>query len=137
EGGGPIDTLARATGRSGRDLYAYAAQLVGIAPGRVTPARKPSPRRSNGRDDPSRDIDVILAETVPIAGTIAEAYLRSRGVADPAVGELRFHPNLKHWESGTSYPALVAVIRDQEGERIAIHRTWLNADGTGKAPIEK
>ena len=137
EGGGPIDALARATARTGRDLYTYAAQLVGVVPGLDAPARKPSARPSNGRDDPRRDIDAILAETVPIAGTVADTYLRSRGLPDPAVGDLRFHPNLRHRESRTSHPAMIAVVRNQDGERIAIHRTWLKADGTGKADLPK
>lgn len=56
EGGGPIDALARATGLSGRALYAYAAKLVGVSPdgGGVTPrnmsTRLQSPRKDAGAD---------------------------------------------------------------------------------------
>jgi putative DNA primase/helicase len=45
-GGGPIDTLARATGLSGRALYAYAAKLVGVSPG---PRRRQSLRSRRAR----------------------------------------------------------------------------------------
>jgi putative DNA primase/helicase len=136
EGGGPIDTLAHATGRTGRDLYDYAAHLVGVTPSRGAAARKP-PGGSNRRKNPRGEIEAILAQTMPIAGTVAEAYLWGRGITCPVTGDLQFHPNLKHWESGVVYPAIVAIVRNQEGEQVAIHRTWLNGDGGGKAPIEK
>jgi putative DNA primase/helicase len=79
EGGGPIDTLARATGRTGRDLYDYAAELVGVTPARGATPRKPPAEGSNHRKDVRREIEAILAETVPITGTVAEAWLSSAG----------------------------------------------------------
>lgn len=136
-GGGPIDTLAHATGRSGRDLYAYAAKLVGAALDNARSPRRPSTKAKPPRQDSTREIDAILAATVPIAGTVAEQYLKSRGVADPAFPDLLFHPNLVHRESRTSHPAMVAIVRNQEGDRIGIHRTWLSGDGTGKADLPK
>jgi hypothetical protein len=135
-GGGPIDTLAHATGRIGRDLYAYAAKLVGTPPENPVSRRRPAKAR-RPRRDMSGEIEAILAATVPIAGTVAEQYLKARGLADPAVPDLLFHPNLIHRESRTSHPAMVAVVRNQDGNRIAIHRTWLGGDGAGKANLPK
>jgi hypothetical protein len=137
EGGGPIDTLARATGRAGRDLYEYAAKLVGAAPANTLSRRRPSAKARPPRRDMNGEIDAIVVATMPIAGTVAEQYLKSRGLADPAAPDLLFHSNLAHRESRTSHPAMVAVVRNQDGDRIAIHRTWLSGDGTGKANLPK
>jgi hypothetical protein len=57
EGGGPIDTLARATGLSGRDLYAYAEKLVGAASKTPASRRRPSAKARPPRRDMSGEID--------------------------------------------------------------------------------
>lgn len=69
----------------------------------------------------------------PIHGTLAETYLRFRGITSP-VGEcLRFHASCWH-PSGQQLPAMVALV--EGAERLAIHRTYLRADGMGKAAVE-
>lgn len=69
----------------------------------------------------------------PIHGTMAETYLRSRGITSP-VGEcLRFHGSCWH-PTSQQLPAMVALV--EGAERLAIHRTYLRADGMGKASIE-
>ena len=78
-GGGPISTIEQATGLTGYELFAEAAEIAGVAPGapqRQVPAFQPAPRR-----DPAQEIDHILAHAVPIAGTLAERYLAARGLA--------------------------------------------------------
>ena len=89
EAGGPIDALARATGLSGRALYAYAAKLVGVSPngGGVTPGNMAT-RLQSPRKDAGREIDAIVAAAMPIIGTVAEQYLKSRSLADPAASDL-------------------------------------------------
>ncbi|WP_405403618.1 toprim domain-containing protein [Paracoccus sp. Ld10] len=72
-------------------------------------------------------------EALPIGGTIAETYLRHRGITCPLPGTLRFHPECWH-PTARRFPAMVALV---EGlPRAAIHRTYLRADGTGKADAE-
>ena len=63
ESGGPIDALARATGLSGRALYAYAAKLVGVSPngGGVTPGNMAT-RLQSPRKDAGREIDAVAVE---------------------------------------------------------------------------
>lgn len=69
----------------------------------------------------------------PIHGTLAETYLRSRGITS-TIGEcLRFHGSCWH-PSGQQLPAMVALV--EGAEHLAIHRTYLRADGMGKAAIE-
>lgn len=72
-------------------------------------------------------------ETVPICGTIAETYLRYRGITCKLPDTLRFHPNCWH-PTGERLPAMIARV--EGGPRFAIHRTYLCPDGRGKAAIE-
>lgn len=76
----------------------------------------------------------MLEEAAPIAGTLAERYLRGRGVT-AALGEaLRVHPECWHGPTARRLPALVARVEGADG--FAIHRTYLAPDGRGKAPVE-
>lgn len=71
-----------------------------------------------------------------IAGSLAETYLRSRGIEPSPPPSLRFHPSLKH-ASGRIWPAMVALVSHGEtGEALAVHRTFLAHDGQGKAPVD-
>ena len=105
----------------------------------------PSPRKGGRRPSAAHDPDAlkrtkaafaIWHASQPAAGTPVETYLRSRGlhVSPPSV--LRFHAGLKH-PSGSVWPAMVAIVtRGVNGAPIAIHRTFLARNGSGKAPID-
>jgi len=67
--------------------------------------------------------------TLPIHKTIAEIYLRSRGIISHLPDTLRFHPSCWH-PSGQQLPAMVALV--EGAKHIAIHRTYLQSDGMGK-----
>jgi len=69
-------------------------------------------------------------------GTLAETYLRSRGLTTPVPLAIRFHAALTH-PSETVWPAMVALVtRGVDDKPIGIHRTFLDRDGSGKAPVE-
>jgi len=77
----------------------------------------------------------------PIQGTIAEAYLRTRGISH--LGEtasLRFHPRCyykpEHHLPTETWPALIAAVTTLNGVITGVHRTWLDPSGNGKAPVE-
>lgn len=80
---------------------------------------------------------------VPINGTIAEAYLASRGAdlrrLGRTPGSLRFNPSVQYGygDEAILLPAMLAQINNLAGEHIATHRTWLKADGSGKAGPEE
>jgi putative DNA primase/helicase len=78
----------------------------------------------------------LWAECLELEG-VALAYLKARQcVIPPADGHLRCHLKLKHWPSGTTGPALVALVTDAvTGEPMSLHRTWVQADGR-KAQID-
>jgi hypothetical protein len=73
--------------------------------------------------------------------TIAGRYLEGRGCLLPLFPDethLRWHSALSDRVSGYTGPALVALVTDLESAKpINLHRTWLQHDGSGKAPIEK
>ena len=80
-------------------------------------------------------------QAVPIPGTLAETYLRSRAIdlrlLGRAPGALRFHDRLMYGYQGPVGPAMVACCLLLSGEHVATHRTWLRRDGGGKAGAEE
>jgi putative DNA primase/helicase len=78
----------------------------------------------------------IWGATVSASGTLVETYLATRNLIIPAPAALRFHAAIKH-PSGQQWPAMVALVtRGTDGAPLAIHRTFLARDGSGKAPID-
>jgi phage/plasmid primase-like uncharacterized protein len=72
----------------------------------------------------------------PAAGTLAANYLAARGLPDLAASPaLRFRGDTWHPEGGR-YPAMVALVSDASGAGVAVHRTFLRHDGSGKANVE-
>jgi hypothetical protein len=77
----------------------------------------------------------------PIAGTLAERYLRSRGIL-LAVHEraLRFHPGCYYRDLVTgemqALPALIAAVTDLDGRITGLQRTWLDPARAGKAQVD-
>lgn len=76
----------------------------------------------------------IWTDAQPIAGTIAETYLRSRGITCDLPPTLRFHGACWHGATARRYPTMVAAV--QGANLPAVHRTYLRADGSGKADID-
>src|SRR5690606_1203180 len=62
----------------------------------------------------------VWSEALPVHGTIAETYLRGRGITCPLPDSLRFHPACWH-ASARRLPALVARVDGLS--RLAVHRT--------------
>jgi hypothetical protein len=75
----------------------------------------------------------LWGETLPMAGSPAEVYLRSRGISCHMPDTIRFHPRCFHGPTQTRLPAMVAVL--ENGEGFAVHRTFLSDDGSGKAGL--
>ena len=80
----------------------------------------------------ARQARAVWHEALPIQGTIAERYLRARGITCALPETLRFHPACWH-PTAKKMPAMVALV---EGAGLpAVHRTYLRADGSGKADV--
>ena len=76
----------------------------------------------------------VWDEASPIGGTIAEVYLRSRGISCQLPSTLRFHSACWHGATTTRHPAMIALV--EGGLGFAIHRTYLSPNGSGKANID-
>ncbi|MBJ3764603.1 toprim domain-containing protein [Maribius pontilimi] len=80
----------------------------------------------------------------PISGTLAERYLVGRGISGVRnTGALRFHPRCYYWreyrkedDAPETWPALLAKVTDPDGHLTGLHRTWLDPESAGKAPID-
>jgi hypothetical protein len=147
--GGPLSALEEATGLRLRELYAYAAALVGLASGSAE--RSAKKKHTNGASpagigesrsaSDSRNAAIeteirhILARSVRIRGTLAETYLRGRDLKVPDTEDLRFVTDLTHFETRTGWPGMVGVVRNACGEMVGLHRTYLALDGPAKAPL--
>ena len=133
---------------AGCSQFAVIAALkkLGLWPSRVPRWRNRTLRRPPGAQqarktdaDPAKithDLS-LWVECEPVTGTLAETYLRQRGITIALPGTIRFHPNLKHTLSRTWWPAMMALITDGvTNDPIGIQRTFLAKDGLGKAPIK-
>lgn len=139
EHGDLLDLIAVCEGhRTLKDTLAEARRFLG-QPGQTQDngyAREPI---SKTRVDTSFIARRIWSEGLPMAGTLAERYLTTRGLKPPYPADLRFHPRLEYrcYDTGeiTHHPALLAAVRDVSGALRGIQRTWL-APGGGKASLD-
>ncbi len=98
------------------------------------------PRRENVVSGSGEAARRLWALSKPIGGTIAETYLRRRGIANCRdLTPLRYHPRCFYRPQESSspeiWPAMIAAVTDQSGNITGVHRTWLARDGFGKAAI--
>ena len=82
----------------------------------------------------------LFAASGPVTGTLADTYLRSRGLTQMGSNEaLRYHPKCWRRDEGQTRsiprPALIAAVTDGAGAFQGVHRTWLALDGQGKADV--
>ncbi len=123
-----------------RDVLIEARSFLALPP---RPASKPGSVQRyaavpSGSPESARR---LFAMSQPISGTIAEAYLRKRGItALHGTGALRFHPRCyyrPHISAPTgTWPALIAAVTDLTGAITGAHRTYLDPSGASKAPVE-
>jgi hypothetical protein len=103
-----------------------------------SPDRPPAPS-SRQRDTRHAALRLFHA-TRPATGTLAEIYLRSRGITCvlPAA-TLRFHPACYYRPEDDAplqtWPALISAVTDLAGTITGVQRTWLARDGSAKAPL--
>jgi hypothetical protein len=110
--------------------------------------RLPRPQPSSDRRARSAPAPTAMPESArrlfamarPIGSTIAETYLRKRGItALHEAGALRFHPRCHYWPDADAptevWPALIAAVTDLAGKMTGAHRTWLDPSGNDKAPV--
>ena len=70
-------------------------------------------------------------------GKAAETYLRFRGLAHLIhCPEIRFRSDTSHPSDKVRRPAMLALVRDVDGNPVATHRTYLDAATGRKADVE-
>ena len=100
--------------------------------------RAPRPPTPIGSPESARR---LFAASRSIPGSIAEAYLRNRGItAFYETAALRFHPRCYYRPDADAatevWPALIAAVTDLAGTITGAHRTWLDPSGDDKAPVD-
>jgi putative DNA primase/helicase len=136
-GGDALGLVAHLRGAPMRDAYGWALAWLGLAAGSTT--HRPEPGRPAASPEAPRvapdTIDLahrVWREGVSAAGTLAEAYLASRGLTVPEDAPLRFHPACPR--GSDRLPAMVALMTTPETAKpCGVHRTFIRADGSGKA----
>jgi len=100
------------------------------------PRREKTIRRHDGEGaDRTAAALKIWQSAVAVTNTLAETYLRSRGIDIAPPATLRFHPALRH-HSGDLWPAMIAPVKHRTDDKlVAIHRTFLSRDGKSKAAV--
>ncbi|OAN52980.1 hypothetical protein A6A04_14785 [Paramagnetospirillum marisnigri] len=69
-------------------------------------------------------------------GTLVETYLRSRAITIPIPASLRFLRHCPHNQTNTAHPAMIAAVTVGLSDKVvAVHRTYIAANGVGKASI--
>ena len=98
---------------------------------------KSDPQLEHESPEDSTSAMAMWQRSQPAAGTVVESYLRARGYRGAIPVSLRYATG-KHRSDGAMHPVMVAaVIRsDRPPGIIGVHRTFLSAEGTGKATLE-
>lgn len=101
-----------------------ALQLLGSGPEPGASEAPPSPADPGARHRGAAER--LWATALPVQGSPAEAYLRSRRLP-LAVSDLRYHPRTPYGRGTQAIfrPALLAAVRDDSG-LVAVHRTFLD-----------
>ena len=128
-GGDGIDFKMRLQGVSLREATAVGTDRNLPAVQVIQPAPEP-------REDRLVEARVIWRGADPVRGTLAERYLRSRAITIAIPDSIRF-AWLPYGKRGPLHPCLVAAVASVDNRLIGIQRTYLNADGTGKANVPK
>lgn len=137
EGGDVLDLVMKLYGVK---LRGAIEMLDGGALREVEQQRAPAKPKPDLRPVAQR----IVNSSVPIEGTPAEAYLRSRGITMALPHTLRFARLAPPTIEGNGVlaangpgllPALVAIVTDAGGQLVGLQRTYLTEDGRKAAVV--
>jgi DNA primase len=144
KGGDIVDLVQHIDGVT----FSKAVEILSGETFRPASTQTPKPKINGGDDDYERRQHAkarwMWSQRRPIQGSLAETYLRSRGIICPLPPTLAFLPPSKP----EHHPAMISAytipnesepgVLDIAGAKItAVHLTLLTADGGGKANIEK
>jgi putative DNA primase/helicase len=115
-------------------VASYLGLNNGVAPAlhQRTPKPKKDWRKEHG------EVMAIWEAAIPNHSRLNE-YLEYRGLSSDQPDTLRLHPSLEYWYDRKSYekfPCIVSLIT-RDSSPVGIHRTFLDLDSPGKAPVPK
>ncbi len=141
ESGDLLDLIQSCLGLDKGGAVQWAKDYLSIGDGAPLP-HHPTPTRSQHsegprQDNPNRPLALeIWHASQPAENTLAQDYLRGRGITIPIPATVRYHPGLKHADTGLNMPCLVAAVCDVDRKITAIQRIFLTLDGR-KAPVNR
>jgi hypothetical protein len=140
EHGDLLDVIGQSCGLGEfRDVAEEARRFLSLP--RAEPTAAPRPPAPQGSPEAARR---LWAMAKPLTGTLAEAYLRARGITNLTGCEaLRFHPRCYYRgddenprdRGRNAWPALIAAVTALNGAMTGVHRTWLDPASACKAPV--
>lgn len=145
-GGDAINLIAYAMTGNHRDYsvaFAEAKKFLGHLPSAPRPAQAPvdDVAEELKREKRRADAFAVWRSATPVGGTIAETYLRSRGIRFDLTPyrSIRFHGAVRYDLAGEEgfgkhFPALVAAVQGPQGRFQALARVFLAETG-GKAAV--
>ncbi|GEM_PF-1330419 len=128
----------------------YAATLVGLTDATVPlsqavtsfkksePVDKSNPK--NWSENEKHRVSIarkLSRESVPIQGTLGEKYLREhRGIVGALPSDIRFHPAVSAGKDMPTYPAVLALARNENGQVQRVQATYLDEATACKADLK-
>lgn len=132
---GPGDGFSMLTKYTGRSFADIAAEVD-----RIASSLNPQERQQRSTVSATERLKKIGSQLKRLTGDDpASRYLASRGLAGADTSCLRYHPGLPYFVEGKMtgrHPAMIAALRQPNGEVESFHATYLRADGSGKADVE-
>jgi DNA primase len=111
-------------------------EAANMLTGGFIPCTEIAPLPSADTGDRLEEARAIWRHAEPAPGTLAETYLRSRGLYLPIPPTIRF-ARLRYGSRGRERPCLVAAVSGDDCKLTGIQRTYLADDGRGKADVPK
>lgn len=135
---GPRDTALSCTVKpDGKTVYLCFRCGLSGADGQIRPGEiQQRPPRKRDTTDKTERARRLIERARPAKDTLAERYLKSRGLTLPNGNPLLFTSEAFHWPTGLELPCMIAPIIDiHDNQAQAAHCTFLKSDGTGKAGV--
>ncbi len=123
-----------ASGCTFRELQCAVGQIAGN--GWTNPPRPSDAELAASRERKQGYALRLWEGSEPAPESLVAAYLQSRRLGEFSRSKaLRFRKDCPHPETRQRLPAMMALITSPDGAPMAIHRTFLKKDGSGKAMI--
>ena len=120
-----------------REMIIDTLEPIGLWPVHTVRRNQPENPPWRGQSIGREVFDKLNDELISPNNSRVERYLRQRGIEVRVLNDIAHHRSLWHAPTRTTWPAMVACVRDVHGAPIALHRTYLDYHTLpAKAPVE-